>query len=852
AIAAGLLFVAAGVFLAVQIKIRIRDMEGKETVIAPPPGAEVVVEQDGKEVFKLPLEPAPTQPQPAQLETTKPESERKPKPLKIGPPVPRPKPIEIDLKPEPLDLQPGAPMSRMALVSNPAPIPGVRSWTIETIGHRGFYEYLAFSPDGDTMATCCLDDVIRLWDAKTGRFLRGIVGHNGPIQQVCWSPNGKFMASASFDGTVRLWDANTGTRLSTFLGDNGFSSIAWSPDGRFLAAGRTGYGPIHLWEFLVGGEAGHVAEPRAGWRLMGPGIRNRVLEASPAFQSRTLAWSPDGTRLAFDTAESGHRAFLYNVHSNTLACLNVGKRLADALKAKTIQAGAVRESKGVAWSPDGRTLAFGERPVLLLDAELHEIDAQIEESGPTSWVYSLAWSPSGRRLAFCSALSFTTVATVWDFERMGELCGPVKRRQLVGPPDRHRESVPLVYSPDGKTLGVGHILCEAESGVPRHALPAHKLDYHTKSAWSQDGRLLAAPVAPFVQVWDAGTGRLVHEIESYPDYNALAWSSAATLAVGCRGGIRIWDSRDPQRLPGTAFGYGKPQGLSWSPDLKLLVVDAGFGMLTLYDVLSRKEMRNLGKTGRNRAFGYAGSGEAMAFAEDNDVKICDLRTLEVEPPLASLPALVCGLSWSPDGKTIAAACDDRQVYLIDVGSKKVIATCVGHEKPASSFGWTEDGKTLVTGCVSYQGEAGVCVWDAKSGKLLRTIPDGGEVSPDGQLVAWRGQSVIRLRETEKGQVVCTMLSLRNSQYAAISPDGHFRGSPDVEQELVYVVQTDQGQDTLTPAEFAQKYNWKNDPSKVGLKLESSPAAGPQPPLAKPAPVPTPAAADQPQPAESRP
>ena len=35
---------------------------------------------------------------------------------------------------------------------------------------------------------------------------------------------------------------------------------------------------------------------------------------------------------------------------------------------------------------------------------------------------------------------------------------------------------------------------------------------------------------------------------------------------------------------------------------------------------------------------------------------------------------------------------------------------------------------------------------------------------------------VRLRDPEKGQVVCTMLSLRDSQDAAISPDGHFRGS----------------------------------------------------------------------------
>ncbi|HPM81800.1 MAG TPA: hypothetical protein PLF81_13925, partial [Candidatus Anammoximicrobium sp.] len=83
---------------------------------------------------------------------------------------------------------------------------------------------------------------------------------------------------------------------------------------------------------------------------------------------------------------------------------------------------------------------------------------------------------------------------------------------------------------------------------------------------------------------------------------------------------------------------------------------------------------------------------------------------------------------------------------------------MGHENRVESFGWTENAETLITACKSYQGQTGVCVWDTKSGKLLRTIPDGGEVSPDGRLVAWQGQSVIRLREMEKGQVVCTMLS----------------------------------------------------------------------------------------------
>jgi hypothetical protein len=53
------------------------------------------------------------------------------------------------------------------------------------------------------------------------------------------------------------------------------------------------------------------------------------------------------------------------------------------------------------------------------------------------------------------------------------------------------------------------------------------------------------------------------------------------------------------------------------------------------------------------------------------------------------------------------------------------------------------------------------------------------------------------------------------RWLAISPDGHFRSSPGVEDELVYIIQTDDGrQETLRPAEFAERFGWKNDPDKV--------------------------------------
>jgi hypothetical protein len=51
---------------------------------------------------------------------------------------------------------------------------------------------------------------------------------------------------------------------------------------------------------------------------------------------------------------------------------------------------------------------------------------------------------------------------------------------------------------------------------------------------------------------------------------------------------------------------------------------------------------------------------------------------------------------------------------------------------------------------------------------------------------------------------------------AVGADGHFRGTPRIDKDLVYIVQTEQGQEMLTPEEFAHKYNWTNDPQRVHL------------------------------------
>jgi WD40 repeat protein len=274
--------------------------------------------------------------------------------------------------------------------------------------------FLAYAPDGKTLAGIGQDGSLHLWNVLAGSEVFPLVGHGGHVQALVFLGDGKQLVSYGGDGRLIAWEAATGREVDQYRGlPFALDTMTRSADGKGVAG--LSVNNLNVWRPGAGLDSQRLdLPPVVGMRTMhtavSPGVKKaaiasnadrklrlfdlegkdrdgRVLTTAVNVWFHQLVFAPDGRRLATATSDGAFRVW-------------------DCVTAREIQAlGGGEEgpppgfTSRLIFSPDGRSILLGESDNGLHVWEVAGGRKRVQLTNGGAGLTSAAWSPDGRLVA---------------------------------------------------------------------------------------------------------------------------------------------------------------------------------------------------------------------------------------------------------------------------------------------------------------------------------------------------------------------------------------------------------------------------------------------------------------------
>jgi WD40 repeat protein len=663
-------------------------------------------------------------------------------------------------------LTPRSRLSLRALVPAPAPIKDVVSWTIETRRVRHRLSAVALSPDGKLVATGGIDGIIRLWDVASGTLVRALVGHDSYVYGLAFSPGGRYLASGgAFDYTARIWEVATGQPLRVLKGHPDYVvQVAWSGDGRKLIATGGTSGEVSVWNVTTG---------------------LKTAKASLGQHVLALAADPIGERFAAVTTGS--------------AVLVV-----DTVKGKAQRELGLPADKysSIAWSPDGKVLAAGSaKGTILYDPNTAKVVAKLDAPA-----VALAWSADGGRLATAGSDNVQKLWNAADWALLHKFNAVVNAVHLL--------------PGDAGVLTSEFVNLSTYQWADGKRTAHHEITGVEPPYWQAGRPIVTGVQTPVLSLWENATGRRRARLEGHgASVVAFAYSpdgkSIATASYDKT--VNIYETAKGALQRKLSKHAGPVLSVAWSPDGKEIATGGQDKKTLIWDTKSGELTHTLEHGGAVACLAYSPGGSILAAgSDDGKVTLFARPGYKAKKPLTTpnQTSPLC-LAWTTDGKTLAAGDVNGTAVLWSPAKAKLLGEVgtVGSPPQINGMVFYAKGEQLATA----RGNHTLVLWStatAKAGHTMQTMAPAVHVTWSAPHLAVAAQDrTCRFFEPISGKQHGLLLA-EADQIVAISKDGHYRADGPAADGLVYVVQTQRGQETLSPSDFAARFKWKNDKSQV--------------------------------------
>jgi RNA polymerase sigma factor (sigma-70 family) len=446
-----------------------------------------------------------------------------------------------------------------------------------------------------------------------------------------------------------------------------------------------------------------------------------------------------------------------------------------------LPAGAVARIGSVRWwcgysqcplvyAPDGKSVVCRDRrgTVYILDAATGKELRRIDIAGDGVSCFALA--PNGKTLATAGRAS--PEIRIWDVPT-----GKVVRR-IEG--DKFG-TYPVVFSPDGKILAAAintNIrLWDTATWKEMRPIEGKEVWHDRGIFFLPDGKTLISGDSEGIRWWDMASGREVRRINRNKDgqlsrfyFLAVSPNGKRVAAMQSTNLLLLWDGATGKEIRRIELGsqFFGSSCLCFSPDSQTLVCGNGIGRWgnqTLFFAASTgKELRRWDE-GDNYTtqLAFSPDGKIVAQILSKVIRLRDAVTGKPVVPDLGLPRFCMAVRFSRDGKALIADCLGGRIGSWNPLTGESLAPL---RDPPEGFGRRTD--MLLGTALTVHGERAALVnnqgvlhiWEPAIGKLCCRIaePPVGEdqavFSPDGKQVAIKHKDdLIRLWDAKTGKLL---------------------------------------------------------------------------------------------------